>query len=466
MAWEGEKLRAQVAATLPEGRGEELLTWAREQEYALYLVGGVWRSLTWGESVHDWDLVVDSSDPQVACQLSQEIAQRWNLAWVVLDGQRGFYRCQERSQRWSLDLCARVGESMLWDLQARDFTINALAWEMGSGQWLDGGYSRLDLEKRHLRLQSPKSLEIDPLRALRAARFAASSSLSWDRELGEAVRATLASGLVNVAPERQWAELAAWAAHPLAPQWSTWEEWGLLHFLDPQGDKGAEGRFKIRVWEEAQRAGWPSFPQSGASLKGWLAEESAGGRRRLALWKLWELAPRAWAPSPPWPLASEERRAGEEGRKLLELAYQLWAERAPWGDWYLWGRSARSLPALLAALWVHKVALALAREGAGSRPWRANNLERGVGKSGPSLEAHLDRLLGDYFQGGPIFRPQLPVDGLKIAHWAGLETGPRLGRLLERLRRAGAGRFLTRLEARRLVESWLASPSGEGQSAE
>lgn len=59
------------------------------------------------------------------------------------------------------------------DLTRRDFTINAMAIAMGSGDLVDPLGGKVDLEKRTIRMTSERSFEEDPLRMLRAVQFAA-----------------------------------------------------------------------------------------------------------------------------------------------------------------------------------------------------------------------------------------------------------------------------------------------------
>jgi poly(A) polymerase len=59
------------------------------------------------------------------------------------------------------------------DLARRDFTINAMAIDLGSGTLLDPHQGQADLAARRLRFLHPTSVEDDPTRLVRAARYAA-----------------------------------------------------------------------------------------------------------------------------------------------------------------------------------------------------------------------------------------------------------------------------------------------------
>ena len=67
------------------------------------------------------------------------------------------------------------------DLGRRDFTMNAIAKNLHTGEILDPYSGRDDINARHLRAVFPRAFEEDPLRILRAAQFAARFNLVVDR---------------------------------------------------------------------------------------------------------------------------------------------------------------------------------------------------------------------------------------------------------------------------------------------
>jgi len=62
----------------------------------------------------------------------------------------------------------------------RDFTINAIAWDPLTGEYLDPFGGREDLERRRLRVVDPATFADDSLRVLRAVQFAARFELTLD----------------------------------------------------------------------------------------------------------------------------------------------------------------------------------------------------------------------------------------------------------------------------------------------
>jgi poly(A) polymerase len=95
------------------------------------------------------------------------------------------------------------GDDVVVDLSRRDFTINAMALELPSMELIDPYDGLADLVGHRLRtpLDPTISFDDDPLRMLRAARFAARFELEPDPALLEAVRA-MADRLSIVSAER------------------------------------------------------------------------------------------------------------------------------------------------------------------------------------------------------------------------------------------------------------------------
>jgi len=137
-------------------------------------------------------------------------------------------------------LFARV-ERIVGELDRRDFTVNAMAWDPAAGTLLDPHDGALDLERRRLRAVGDPldRFREDALRPLRAARLAATHRLEPDAELERALE-TIARGdsgvdFRGVAPERVRDELLKLMA---APRPSVGLEWlraaGLLALWLPE----------------------------------------------------------------------------------------------------------------------------------------------------------------------------------------------------------------------------------------
>jgi tRNA nucleotidyltransferase (CCA-adding enzyme) len=88
-----------------------------------------------------------------------------------------------------------------FDLQRRDFTINAMARNLKDGKLLDPFGGEKDLKQRRLRQVFQESFVEDPLRLLRAIQFAARFNLTIEAETFNSLREH-ASLIVTVSPER------------------------------------------------------------------------------------------------------------------------------------------------------------------------------------------------------------------------------------------------------------------------
>ena len=86
----------------------------------------------------------------------------------------------------------------------RDFTINAIAFDPLTGEYLDPFDGRADLEQRVLRVVDPRTFGDDSLRALRAVQFAARFSLTLDPHTRDLCRAM---PLDDLPAERLWGEI-------------------------------------------------------------------------------------------------------------------------------------------------------------------------------------------------------------------------------------------------------------------
>src|SRR5215469_4353125 len=178
----------------------------------VYLVGGAVRDRLLGRPVSERDWVVVGAEPaeliargftpvgrEFPVFLHPETHEEYALARLerkVAPGYRGF------ETRFSPDVTLEE------DLRRRDLTINAIA-ESDSGEIVDPFGGRRDLEARLLRHVSDAFVE-DPVRILRAARFAARFAplgFSVAEDTMALMARMVASGEVDaLVPERVWQE--------------------------------------------------------------------------------------------------------------------------------------------------------------------------------------------------------------------------------------------------------------------
>lgn len=165
--------------------------------FEIYLVGGYVRDIIRGSTSTDLDFVFRGDAGGLISWLSSEIGgkaiefKKGPLIKVIVD-------------KTTLDFAECKGK-LEDDLSARDFTINAIAWSPERGI-IDPMKGSRDIERGLIRAISKKNLIEDPLRLLRAYRFAA--ELGW--RIDPSTRCSLKDlkGLLRQsAPERITLEL-------------------------------------------------------------------------------------------------------------------------------------------------------------------------------------------------------------------------------------------------------------------
>jgi tRNA nucleotidyltransferase/poly(A) polymerase len=193
-------------AALFRGRGREV-----------YLVGGAVRDLLRGKKAQDWDLAT-SAPPEEVISLFRQARHRviptgikHGTVTVHYKGRaveittfrtEAAYSDSRHPDR--VDFAATITE----DLSRRDFTMNAVALGLPSGERVDPFGGAADIKKRLIRcVGNPEErFAEDGLRTLRAVRFAATLGFTIDEASLAAVRPALGAA-AKVSPERVRDEL-------------------------------------------------------------------------------------------------------------------------------------------------------------------------------------------------------------------------------------------------------------------
>jgi tRNA nucleotidyltransferase (CCA-adding enzyme) len=189
------------------------------------LVGGTVRdALMERESEYlDLDFVM----PVGAVETAQAIARHYKAGFVLLDAERQIARVV--FEQGTADFAQQVGPTLEADLERRDFTVNAIAYNPHTDQLLDPLHGYADLQKHQLRMVSPDNLREDPLRLLRAYRQAAQLGFTVEAETRLVIR-ELAALLQRIAAERVQSELNYLLSSTRGTTWLTmaWQD-ALLH---------------------------------------------------------------------------------------------------------------------------------------------------------------------------------------------------------------------------------------------
>ncbi len=202
----------------------------------LYLVGGAVRDMVMNRIPKDVDLACKGAK-EFACQLSE----KKNAALAPMEKNPGepCYRVVDREDAGNhIDIAELRGASISEDLRRRDFTINAMAMKMEEngriGETIDILNGARDIEKKLVQMVGDSAIVSDPLRILRAIRFAASLGFDIEPATGEEMKRR--SGLLSdTAAERIFAELLLILNTPHSARYF-WrmDELGILAVLFPE----------------------------------------------------------------------------------------------------------------------------------------------------------------------------------------------------------------------------------------
>ncbi|GAA1176083.1 CCA tRNA nucleotidyltransferase [Nesterenkonia xinjiangensis] len=230
--WETVSVMPYLPAGFPDGAwlpdvvvdlGEQFASHSHE----LSLVGGPVRDLFLGRTSPDLDFTTDATPDQIIAAVSGWADAHWDIGrdFGTIGIRKGDATIEVTTYRAeAYDPASRkpqvqFGDSLAEDLVRRDFTVNAMALRLPSFELVDPHGGVKDLVAQRLRTPSTpeESFSDDPLRMMRAARFASQLGLDVDEGVRDAMTA-MASRLEIVSAERVREELVKLicGAHPRA----------------------------------------------------------------------------------------------------------------------------------------------------------------------------------------------------------------------------------------------------------
>ena len=232
---------------------EQRAAMLRVQEFAvttecnLYLTGGAVRDLISGMPIRDLDFVTEGNPSRLARELEKHGArvvhedERMRTVDIEMAGD------VEASLSGARDeVYARPGvkpeirwSTVMEDLRRRDFSLNAIAISLNAqsrGLLLDPTNGLADLERREVRALSIHSFTNQPVRLLRAVRFAARMGFKIEQRTGEWMELAFARGLdKSITSDDAGAELGDIAREEKPTViLKAWETRGLLTAIHPQ----------------------------------------------------------------------------------------------------------------------------------------------------------------------------------------------------------------------------------------
>ncbi len=170
----------------------------------VYIVGGSVRDALRGHPPKDHDIAVIGDARSVA----EEVAANTGSRVVEIGkGKKCIYRVPAGDG--ACDVSAAKAQTLEEDLRLRDFTVNAMAFDVYHQTLIDPLNGRADLDAGRVRMVCPEAFESDPLRLLRAFRISALLKFAISPETLEEIR-KMAPAIATVAGERireEWIKL-------------------------------------------------------------------------------------------------------------------------------------------------------------------------------------------------------------------------------------------------------------------
>lgn len=166
-----------------------------------YLVGGSVRDSVCGREPMDYDIAVAENPESYAENLAAKLKGR-----VVAIGKPGFPLYRIVGAPIAVDVTPIKGASITDDLAHRDFTINAMAYDLSNGKIIDPTGGLADAQQGVVRMVSKRAFEIDPVRMVRAYRMAAHLGFVIAAATAGTIKSQ-ARKIQTSAGERVWVEL-------------------------------------------------------------------------------------------------------------------------------------------------------------------------------------------------------------------------------------------------------------------
>jgi len=242
--------------------------------YEAYLVGGGVRDLLLGILPKDFDIATEATPEQIKQVLpsTRIIGRRFRLAHVHFGREyfevATFRAPHDNSEKGQVGQHGRIIHDNVFgnleeDAYRRDFTVNALFYDLQNAEVVDFVGGMADLEKRQLRMIGDPEVRYreDPVRMLRAIRFATKLGLTIEADT-EAPIKEMSSLLGNIAPARLFDEaLKLFHSGQAVKTLEALREYHLLQHLFPDAEtsltedideNGDEGTYTQLVYAALQ----------------------------------------------------------------------------------------------------------------------------------------------------------------------------------------------------------------------
>ncbi|MCQ2740895.1 MAG: HD domain-containing protein [Alphaproteobacteria bacterium] len=178
----------------------------------IYQVGGAVRDRLMGIEPHDIDYVVIGATPQEL--IAKGFHQVGKNFPVFINPENGFEYALARKEikigpkHTDFEFVFSPSTTLEEDMERRDFTCNALAYDEESKTIIDYHNGKEDIKNKILRAVNPSHFIEDPLRVLRLCRFAAQLDFTPDQGTLELASKMVAQNTLQyLSAERLWQEI-------------------------------------------------------------------------------------------------------------------------------------------------------------------------------------------------------------------------------------------------------------------
>ena len=161
-----------------------LSTLAKKEKTPFFLVGGYLRDLRLKKQRKDYDFAL----PRESVSFISVIEKALGLHFFRAGKEEETPTFRIMKDEVTMDITLFQGRNLEEDLCRRDFTINTLAYSLGDETWHWAGGALEDIEHRRIRAVTDRSIDLDPLRMLRAIRYLCTlDDFSIDERLEEEI---------------------------------------------------------------------------------------------------------------------------------------------------------------------------------------------------------------------------------------------------------------------------------------
>jgi tRNA nucleotidyltransferase (CCA-adding enzyme) len=189
---------------------KEIGEYADNMGYKAYIIGGVVRDIVMGRKSLDIDIIIEGSAVDLVKKFGKEKSLNFHIYTEFMtgninleDGIKLDFATARKEEYESPGSYPKVEKATLYeDLYRRDFTINTLAIDLTKsnfGKLIDYFNGLVDIREKRVRILHTLSFVEDPIRILRALRFAGRFNFKLEKKTQQLLKHAVEKDLLNFA---------------------------------------------------------------------------------------------------------------------------------------------------------------------------------------------------------------------------------------------------------------------------